>query len=151
MWIAGMNALPKFPSKESSTVPDLAPRVEPARRIASDAEALAVARELAEICAAGAAERDQQRILPLAEIERFSQSGLWAISVPRAFGGADVTTATIAEVTAIMSAADGSIGQIPQNHFYMVEALRLDASEAQKRFYFDRVLNGDRLGNALSE
>jgi SfnB family sulfur acquisition oxidoreductase len=145
-----MNALPQLSSPRAAAL-EILPREEPARRIASDAEALAVARELAEIFAEGAKERDQNRILPLAEIELFSQSGLWAISVPKAYGGADATTATIAEVTANISAADGSIGQIPQNHFYMVEALRLDASEGQKSFYFDRILGGDRVGNALSE
>jgi SfnB family sulfur acquisition oxidoreductase len=146
-----MNALPKLQNPVSSKIPQLAPRLAPAHRIASDAEALAIAHDLAEVFAPGAADRDQNRRLPFAEIERYSQSGLWAISVPKDFGGADVTTVTIAEVTAIIASADGSIGQIPQNHFYMVEALRLDASEAQKRFYFEHVLNGDRIGNALSE
>jgi SfnB family sulfur acquisition oxidoreductase len=146
-----MNARPKLQNPVSSTIPQLAPRLAPAHLITNDAEALAIARDLAEVFASGAADRDQNRRLPVAEIERYSQSGLWAISVPKDFGGADVSTVTIAEVTAIIAAADGSIGQIPQNHFYMVEALRLDANEAQKRFYFKRVLKGDRIGNALSE
>ena len=80
-----------------------------------------------------------------------SQSGLWAITVPREYGGAGVSAATLAEVTAIISAADGSIGQIPQNHFFVVEAIRLTATEEQKRFWFGRVLAGERFGNALSE
>jgi SfnB family sulfur acquisition oxidoreductase len=33
----------------------------------------------------------------------------------------------------------------------MVEALRLDGSEAQKRFFFEQVLDGTRFGNAFSE
>ena len=49
------------------------------------------------------------------------------------------------------SEADGSIGQIPQNHFYILEALRTDGSEEQKKFFFGRALAGDRFGNALSE
>jgi SfnB family sulfur acquisition oxidoreductase len=119
--------------------------------IRDDAEAIAVARALAEEFALGASDRDRDRRLPRAEIDRFSQSGLWAITVPRAYGGAGVSAATLAEVTAIISAADGSIGQIPQNHFFVVEAIRLTATEAQKRHWFDRVLTGDRFGNALSE
>ena len=51
----------------------------------------------------------------------------------------------------IISEADPSIGQIPQNHLYMVEALRLDGTERQKRFFFDLVLRGTRFGNAFSE
>lgn len=131
--------------------PHISPRRERAHVIKDDAEAIAVAKELARVFAAGAAERDRERRLPLAEIERFSQSGLWAVTVPKEYGGAGVSTATLAEVTALISAADGSIGQIPQNHFYMVEALRLSGSEEQKRHYFQRVLEGDRLGNAFTE
>ncbi|WP_377298653.1 SfnB family sulfur acquisition oxidoreductase [Rhizobium sp. SGZ-381] len=122
-----------------------------AHRIRTDAEALTVARELARDFAREAAIRDRDRLLPLQEVERFSQSGLWAITVPAAYGGADVSSVTLAEVTAIISAADSSLGQIPQNHFYMVEALRLAGSEAQKHHYFERVLNGERLGNAFTE
>ncbi|MFP5076456.1 SfnB family sulfur acquisition oxidoreductase [Rhizobium sp. YIM 134829] len=131
--------------------PHIAPRRAPAHRISDDAEAIAVAKTLARDFAAGAVERDRERRLPLAEIERFSQSGLWAITVPKAYGGAEVSAATLAEVTAIISAADSSIGQIPQNHFYMVEGLRLNGSEAQKQHYFARILDGDRFGNAFTE
>ncbi|SIQ42486.1 sulfur acquisition oxidoreductase, SfnB family [Rhizobium sp. RU35A] len=131
--------------------PHIAPRRQPAHRISSDAEAIAIAHDLAKDFAAGAVARDRERKLPIAEIERFSQSGLWAITVPKDYGGAGVSTATLAEVTAIISAADSSIGQIPQNHFYMVEALRLAGTEEQKAHYFGRILDGDRLGNAFTE
>lgn len=131
--------------------PHVPPRHVRAHRIGSDAEALEIARLLAADFAAGAVERDRERRLPIEEIDRFSQSGLWAITVPKAYGGAGVSTGTLAEVTAIISAADSSIGQIPQNHFYMVEALRLAGSEEQKRHYFQRILDGDRLGNAFTE
>lgn len=131
--------------------PHIPPRQKAAHRIKSDSEAIVVAKALAREFAAEAVERDRERRLPIAEIERLSQSGLWAITVPKAFGGAGVSAATLAEVTAILSETDSSIGQIPQNHFYMVEALRLSGSEEQKRHYFARVLDGDRLGNAFTE
>ena len=60
---------------------DLAPN---AHRIASDEEALAVPRELAPEFAKEAAERDRERRLPAEELDRFSCSGLWAITVPKA-------------------------------------------------------------------
>lgn len=122
-----------------------------AARIADDASALHAAHALAADFVVEAAARDRERRLPHAEIDRYSGSGLWAITVPKEYGGADVSSATLASVTAIISAADSSIGQIPQNHFYMVEALRLDGTEAQKRFFFDLVLRGARIGNAFSE
>ena len=131
--------------------PHIPPRARQAHRIADDSEAIAVAQSLAAEFAREAVARDRERRLPLAEIERASQSGLWAITVPKAYGGAGVSAGTLAEVTAILSATDASIGQIPQNHYYMVEALRLSGSEEQKRHYFGRVLDGDRLGNAFTE
>ncbi|MFC5757759.1 SfnB family sulfur acquisition oxidoreductase [Rhizobium sp. GCM10022189] len=122
-----------------------------AARIASDEEALETARRLARQFAATAATRDAERRLPFAELDTLAQSGLLAIAVPAQYGGLDVANAVLAEVTAILAEADGSIGQIPQNHFYILEALRTDGSEEQKRYFFGRVLAGDRFGNALSE
>ena len=122
-----------------------------AARIDSDEEAIATARRLAAQFAAGAAERDADRILPFGELDLLAQSGLLAITVPAQFGGLDVSNAVLAEITAILSEADGSIGQIPQNHFYILEALRTDGSEEQQRYFFGRALAGDRFGNALSE
>ena len=122
-----------------------------AHRIASDAEALSIARELASEFAVGAAERDRERRLPAAELDRFSGSGLWGITIPKRYGGAGVSFATLAEVIATISAADPSIGQIPQNHFAALDAIRVTASEEQKALWFGRVLKGFRLGNAFSE
>ena len=134
-----------------SSVTRLTEPQESAHRIVNEDEALAVARALAAEFASGASRRDYERALPHEELDRLSASGLLAITVPTEFGGIDVSNAELAEVTAILSEADSSIGQIPQNHFYILEALRHDGSEAQKRFYFGRALAGDRFGNALSE
>jgi SfnB family sulfur acquisition oxidoreductase len=84
-------------------------------------------------------------------MDLLSDAGLLAITVPREFGGAGVRAGTLAEVIAIISAADGSIGQIPQNHFFMLEGLRLVGTAEQKHFFYKGVLSGERLGNALSE
>jgi SfnB family sulfur acquisition oxidoreductase len=119
--------------------------------IRDDAEALEVAARIAAEFAVGAVERDRERILPGEELERLSDSGLLAITVPKAYGGAGVKPATVARVIALLSGADGSIGQIPQNHFFMLEGLRLQGSEAQKRFFYGRALAGERFFNALSE
>lgn len=117
----------------------------------TEQQALAVAQALAERFAATASERDSERLLPFAEMDALAQSGLLAITVPEEYGGLDVSNTTLVEITAILAEADGSIGQIPQNHFYILEALRVDGSEDQKRYFFGRALAGDRFGNALSE
>ncbi|RJS93600.1 SfnB family sulfur acquisition oxidoreductase [Salinisphaera sp. Q1T1-3] len=133
------------------TVARIEPTPAPVPVIGSDAEAIAVAHRLAEAFACEAGTRDRERRLPHAEIETYSRSGLWGITVPRAYGGAEVSNATLAEVTAIIAAADASLGQIPQNHYFVLEALRLTGSEQQKRTWFARALAGERFGNALSE
>jgi SfnB family sulfur acquisition oxidoreductase len=119
--------------------------------VQSDEEAIALARALAAEFAVDAAERDRTRRLPAQELDRFSGKGLWAITVPRAYGGAEVSFATLAEVIKIISAADPSIGQMPQNHLAALDAIRATASEEQKKLWFGRVLKGYRLGNAFSE
>ncbi|WP_085316080.1 SfnB family sulfur acquisition oxidoreductase [Derxia lacustris] len=123
----------------------------PAHVIASDAEAIEVATRLAADFAAGAAERDREGFLPIEEIERYSQSGLWAINVPAAYGGAGVSYATVAQVIAIVAAADSSIAQITQNHLTLLAHIDLDATEEQKRDLFGLALAGHRFGNAFSE
>jgi alkylation response protein AidB-like acyl-CoA dehydrogenase len=122
-----------------------------AHLIASDAEAIEVARALAADFAQDAAVRDRERRLPGAELDRFSGSGLWGITVPTAYGGAGVSVATVSEVIETIAAADPSIGQIPQNHLGVVDVIRLTGTEEQKRFWFGKVLAGYRFGNAFSE
>lgn len=122
-----------------------------AQRIENDDHALKVAASLASEFAVEAAGRDRERRLPYAEIEKFSKSGLWAITVPRAFGGADVKQTTLAEVFRRIARSDPSIAHIPQNHFSVVNALALDGNADQQKFFFNEILNGKRLGNAVSE
>ncbi|MBO0365620.1 MULTISPECIES: SfnB family sulfur acquisition oxidoreductase [Pseudomonas] len=130
---------------------DSPPALLPAKVLRNDAEALQAAHELAAVARANASRRDQQRKLPWAEIELFTRSGLGSISIPKAFGGADVSFVTVAEVFRVISAADPALGQIPQNQFGMLQLLRLTASEAQQALIFGSVLNGWRIGNAGPE
>ncbi|MDH0646859.1 SfnB family sulfur acquisition oxidoreductase [Pseudomonas sp. GD03858] len=130
---------------------DSSPLLLPAKVLRNDEEALQAARELAEVARQQAARRDQQRKLPWAEIEQFTRSGLGSISVPRAFGGPEVSFATIAEVFRLISAADPALGQIPQNQFGILQLVRLTASQAQQEAIFRAVLDGWRIGNAGPE
>ena len=117
----------------------------------SDAEALKVAHELAAVLKRDSALRDRERRLPHDELELFSHTGLWGISVPKAYGGAGVSNTTLAQVIALISAADSSLGQIPQNHFYALEVLRVNGRPQQKQRLYAQVLAGERFGNALAE
>ncbi|HUR00974.1 MAG TPA: SfnB family sulfur acquisition oxidoreductase [Nonomuraea sp.] len=116
--------------------------------IKNDEEAVEVARALAHGFAEGAARRDAERILPVTELAELSDSGLLGITVPAAHGGAGVRTATLGAVIRELSAADASIGQIPQNHFWYVDAIRENGTPEQQEYFYREVLAGRRLGNA---
>jgi alkylation response protein AidB-like acyl-CoA dehydrogenase len=121
----------------------------PAHCISCDAEALDAAHRLAEVLRAGA--RDQIRRLPMADINAFSASGLGAITVPQAYGGPDVSNVTLAEVIAIISAADASLGQMSQNQLVFYRMLGYLPDVRVKNWVFARALAGLRFGSTLSE
>ena len=121
-----------------------------AARIGSEVEAVAEATRLADLFRAGAIERDRERLLPFNEVAALKQAGLFAITVPKSFGGLESSAATVAEVIRILSAADPSIGQIPQNHFCFLPVFSFGSPE-QASFFYRRVLEGDSIGNAHSE
>jgi SfnB family sulfur acquisition oxidoreductase len=123
----------------------------PAEVIIGAREAVEVARLLAAEFAPGAAERDAQRQLPVAEVQRLSATGLLAITVPRSLGGAEVGAATLAEVFRVLATADPSLAQIPQSHFVYVNVLKQQGTAAQQAFFFAEVLAGRRIANAQSE
>lgn len=122
-----------------------------ARRIRSDEEALEVARAFADSIAAGAIERDRERLPPVAELERLGRTGLLALGVPAERGGAAARIETIVEVFRTISAADPAIGQIPQNHFQLVDAIVRYGDVVQKELLLGDVVAGARFGNAWSE
>lgn len=124
---------------------------EPAHVVKDDAEAIAVAERLAVEFEKESAKRDRERIWPVAELDAFSQSGLWSINVPKAFGGPEVSYATLGRVVEIISAADSSIGQVAQNHLGVVAAIRTVSDPEQQKLLFGEVLKGTRFGNAFSE
>ncbi|WP_433724339.1 SfnB family sulfur acquisition oxidoreductase [Nocardia sp. CA-129566] len=122
-----------------------------ADRIESATQAYSVAAQLASEFAAGAAARDLGRELPFAEVDRLAASGLLAITVPAAFGGADLPPSAVAEVVRVLAAADPNIAQIPHSHFVYLNLLRLAGSGDQQLRYFGQVLAGARIANAQSE
>jgi SfnB family sulfur acquisition oxidoreductase len=129
-----------------ASVPD-APTVP----VLSADEALEVAADLAAELALGAAERDAERVLPAAELDALSASGLLAVTVPAEHGGADLSTRVVAEVYRRLASGDPSVAQIPHSHFVYVNALRHQGTEDQQAFFFGEVMRGRRFGNAQSE
>jgi SfnB family sulfur acquisition oxidoreductase len=138
-------------SRSGSHAPYSTSFTQPTRVISSDEEALNVAHEVARQLAPGASERDRERRLPGPELDTLSSSGLLAVTVPRTHGGAAVSHDTLGRIFQILSAADPAIGQLPQNHFVFLDAIRQDGTPTQKDFFFREVLAGARFGNAQAE
>ncbi|AGB42765.1 sulfur acquisition oxidoreductase, SfnB family [Mesorhizobium australicum WSM2073] len=135
----------------SAAVPPVARPSAPAHIIRDDAEAIAIAHALAAEFVKGASRRDRERIWPVAELDAFSQSGLWSINVPKEFGGPELSYATLVKVIEIISAADSSIGQVAQNHLGIIAAIRTVSDVEQQKLLFTEALKGTRFGNAFSE
>jgi SfnB family sulfur acquisition oxidoreductase len=125
--------------------------VAPTVPVLDAAEAVRVAADLAAELALGAAERDAERVLPVAELDALSASGLLAVTVPAEHGGADLPAQVLAEVYRLLASGDPSLAQIPHSHFVYVNALRHQGTEDQQAFFFGEVLRGKRFGNAQSE
>lgn len=128
------------------------PSVRPVANVIHDnAEAVAVARDIATRLGEGAVERDRKDLFPAAELDIYSTSGLWGMTVPRAYGGAEVSYVTVGNVIQVISAADSSIGQLTQNHLATVAVIRSAGTDEQKADLFAEILRGKRFGNAFSE
>ncbi|GAS95171.1 acyl-CoA dehydrogenase [Mycolicibacterium canariasense] len=123
----------------------------PAARIADADQALAVAAELAEEFAAGAAARDAGRELPHDPVRSLKEAGLLALSVPVEHGGIDAPASVIAEVFRLLAHADASLAQIPHSHYTFLEAVRLQGTPDQREFFYEKVLGGALFANAQSE
>ena len=113
--------------------------------------AVAAATGLAAELARGAGDRDRERRLPVAEVEALAASGLLAITVPAAHGGADLSASTVAEVIRLVAHGDPNVAQIPHSHFVYANQLRLQGTAAQQARIFPELLAGRMIGNAQSE
>lgn len=127
------------------------PGITQAAVLTDNEQAINRARILAEQAKAGAPERDRERIYPRALLEQFTQLGLGSISVPRRFGGGGLSYRTLVEVFRLISASDPSLGQIPQNHFGLIQFILGEGTAAQQQKLLQAVVSGKRLGNGGPE
>ncbi|MFV5491097.1 SfnB family sulfur acquisition oxidoreductase [Acinetobacter sp. ASP199] len=119
--------------------------------IENDLDAIHAAYHVADFALEGRNQRDQQRLLPFAEIDLFSQKGLGGIRIPNQYGGAFVSNKTLAQVFRIVNKADSSVGQIPQNQIALLNMIQIMGSEQQKQFIYSEILKGKRLANGGPE
>ncbi|MDQ8936692.1 SfnB family sulfur acquisition oxidoreductase [Acinetobacter rudis] len=123
----------------------------PIHIIENDLDAIRAAHQVADFSLKGRNERDQNRRLPFAEIDLFSQTGLGGLRIPKQFSGAFVSNKTLAHVFRILNKADSSVGQIPQNQISLLYVIDLIANQEQKKFIYTEILNGKRIANGGPE
>nr|WP_180131365.1 SfnB family sulfur acquisition oxidoreductase [Acinetobacter sp. YH12072] len=119
--------------------------------IENDLDAINAAYQVADFALEGRNQRDQQRLLPFAEIDLFSQKGLGGMRIPKQYGGAFVVNKTLAHVFRIINKADSSVGQIPQNQIALLNMIEIMGTEEQKQFIYNEILKGKRLANGGPE
>ena len=119
--------------------------------IENDLDAIHAAYHVADFALEGRNQRDQQRLLPFAEIDLFSQKGLGGLRIPQQYGGAFVSNKTLAHVFRIINKADSSVGQIPQNQIALLNMIQIMGTEQQKQFIYQEILQGKRLANGGPE
>lgn len=119
--------------------------------VLSPAQAVAAARAFGRALAEGDLDRDQRRVLPYEEMKALAATGLLAVTVPAAHGGADLPVATLAEVIRLISWGDPNVGQIPHSHFVYLNQLRRQGSPEHQQRLFAEVLGGAGIANAQSE
>lgn len=127
------------------------PETADAQVLVTEAAALEAAQAVAALAITDAAKRDRERLYPTEALALFSRSGLGSISVPRALGGGGLPYRTVAEIFRIISAADPSLGQIPQNHFGIIQFVLDAGTPSQQQAILNRVVKGQRLGNGGPE
>jgi alkylation response protein AidB-like acyl-CoA dehydrogenase len=107
-------------------------------------------RPLFDRIAAGAAERDREHRLPVAEIRELADAGFGALRVPVEFGGSGATLPQLFQLLTELAAADSNIPQALRGHFALVED-RLVARSGQRDVWLERFGRGEIAGNSWTE
>jgi alkylation response protein AidB-like acyl-CoA dehydrogenase len=112
---------------------------------------VAAAKSLTPALAAGASERDLQRILPHEEMEWVRKAGITAARVPQKWQGPELAWRDLARVMIALAEGDPNIAQALIPHFTSVERLRLNGDEQQQKRYFHGLRHGDIISGATGE
>jgi alkylation response protein AidB-like acyl-CoA dehydrogenase len=126
----------------------------PAPELRTDLSAAQFLDDLATTTAAiaeSASQRDAERRYPTAEYDALRDVGFWRMTIPRQYGGLGYGYQTLMAAVITVAAADGSLGQLPQNHFNTLERIALAGSPELRGRIFGRVADGAVLGNATAE
>jgi alkylation response protein AidB-like acyl-CoA dehydrogenase len=107
---------------------------------------------LLEEIAAGASEREAQRIAPYEQIRRIADAGLGALRVPVAEGGAGASLRQLFEFLIQLAEADSNVAHILRVHYWFVEAqIQRPATDPLRARNIALINQGHIFGNGFSE
>lgn len=122
-----------------------------ASRFADEAAAIAAAHEAAALIAAISADPAERNRIPHEQSAILERSGVTTVALSPEEGGIGASVATIVEITRIISAADGGVGQLVQIHNMMLRGLLRRPDDALRRRVIADIAAGKRLGHAAAE
>ncbi|BAP41590.1 acyl-CoA dehydrogenase type 2 domain protein [Pseudomonas sp. StFLB209] len=101
--------------------------------------------------AAGAVEREQQRLLAHEPVQWLREAGFGALRVPREQGGLGISLPQLLRLLSQLGAADSNLPQILRAHFGFVEGRLSSRDSASQDYWFAKVAKGDLWGAAMAE
>ncbi|MET0932350.1 MAG: acyl-CoA dehydrogenase family protein [Mycetocola sp.] len=101
--------------------------------------------------AARAAERDNDRSLPVEEVQLLAEAGFGALRLPLDVGGAGLTITEFTELLIELGTADSNQPQLWRNHIAFVEDRVWHRDAPGAIGWLERIASGDIVGGAWSE
>lgn len=123
----------------------------PAPRFADEADAIAAAHEAAALIAAISANPAERSRIPHEQSAILERSGVTTVALSPEEGGIAASVGTIVEITRIISAADGGVGQLVQIHNMMLRGIQRRPDDVLRRRVIADIAAGKRLGHAAAE
>lgn len=118
----------------------------------TDYDALAAAfRPIFTRIARGAAEREQQRILPEEPIRWLKEAGFGTLRIPREKGGWGASLPQLSALLIELAQADSNLPQALRAHFAFVEDQLNQPDSAGRDRWFRRFLDGELVGSGWTE
>jgi alkylation response protein AidB-like acyl-CoA dehydrogenase len=107
--------------------------------------------QLLQEIAAGAADRERDRVPPHDVIRRIGRAGLGALRVPEAHGGPGRSLRELLALVIRLAEADSNVAQSLRAHYHFVEARLAAADPAERDRWLPEVVRGAIFGNATVE
>lgn len=101
--------------------------------------------------AAGAAERERERVPPHDAIRLLGRSGLGALRVPRDRGGAGASLRELFAFVVRLAAADSNVAQAMRAHYHFVDGRLASPDDAERERWLPEIVGGAIFGNATVE